>query len=281
MGRSGTLLVIGGHEDREHEQIILRELVARVGAGTLVVATVASEEPAQMWEQYQRVFRRLGISHLFRLDIESRQDAQSARKLKLLDRAAGVFFTGGDQVKLMTLLGDSPIRDRLHELYANGGVIAGTSAGASALSDTMVVGGGDKTSARIGGTVELSSGLGLLTDVLIDQHFAERGRVSRMLGAIAHNPRVLGIGIDEDTAVVVEQWGRRLRVIGTGAVYIFDATSMTYTNLADEARDRTLSMFHTQVHMLSQGDHFDVRTRAATSRPAEEAERRMAGGAAH
>jgi cyanophycinase len=275
LARSGTLVIIGGHEEKEEEPLILKDVVRRVGAGKLVVATVASEHPADMWEQYERVFRRLGVQHLYRLDIESREDARSERKMKVLEDAIGVYCTGGDQHRITTLVGDSPIRDRLNEIYTSGGVIAGTSAGASVMSETMLVGGGGESSARVGHTVRMAPGLGFIKDVLVDQHFAERGRVPRMLGAIAHNPRILGLGIDENTAAVIDQWGRRLWVVGEGAAYIFDARTMTYANISEEEPDRSLSVFSTTLHVLSQGDRFDLTTRTPTNAPAAEVEREI------
>jgi cyanophycinase len=274
-GRTGTLIIIGGHEDKDDDPLILKEVVRRVGAGKLVVATVASELPEEMWADYERVFRRLGVKHLFKLDVESREDAFSERKQQILSDADAVFFTGGDQLKITTLLGATPLCERLREIYLGGGVICGTSAGASVMSDTMLVGGGGDGSARIGRTVRMAPGLALVTDILIDQHFAERGRVGRLLGAVAQNPRHLGIGIDENTAIVLTGGGRRFHVLGDGAVYAFSAWDMTYSNLTDEAHDRALSVFGARVDVLSQGDSYDLVTRRPTARPAEEIEAKI------
>jgi cyanophycinase len=270
--RTGTLIIIGGHENKDDDPLILREVVRRVGAGKLVVATVASSVPEKMWEDYERVFRRLGVKHLYRLDVETRDDAFSERKRQILANADAVFFTGGDQLKITTLLGASPLCERLREIYHGGGIICGTSAGASVMSDTMLVGGGDDGSARIGRTVRMAPGLALVSDILIDQHFAERGRVGRLLGAVAQNPRLLGIGIDENTAIVMTGSGRRFQVLGEGAVYAFNAWTMTYSNLTEESRDRALSMFGTCVDVLSQGDSYDLATRRPTAHAAEEVE---------
>jgi cyanophycinase len=270
--RTGTLVIIGGHENKDDDPLILKEVVRRVGAGKLVVATVASELPDEMWETYERVFRRLGVKHLYKLDVESREDAFSDRKLQILADADAVFFTGGDQLKITTLLGASPLCERLREIYHGGGTICGTSAGASVMSDTMLVGGGGDGSARIGHTVRMAPGLALVSDILIDQHFAERGRVGRLLGAVAQNPRHLGIGIDENTAIVMTGGGRRFQVLGDGAVYAFSAWQMSYSNLTDESRDRALSMFGARVDVLSQGDSYDLATRQPKAHPATEIE---------
>ena len=267
-GRTGTLIIIGGHEDKGDDPLILKEVVRRVGNGKLVVATVASSLPDEMWEEYERVFRRLGIKHLYRLDLDSHEDAFSDRKRKLLEDADGVFFTGGDQLKITSLIGASPICERLRELYHSGGLVCGTSAGASVMSDTMLVGGGSDGSTRIGESVRMAPGLGLAKEILIDQHFAERGRVGRLLGAVAQNPRQLGIGIDENTAIVVTGGGRRFQVIGDGAVYVLNAWQMTYSNLTEESHDRALSMFGTRLDVLSQGDVYDLNKREPRNRPA-------------
>lgn len=267
-GRTGTLIIIGGHEDKGDEPLILQEVARRLGDGKLVVATVASAMPEAMWQDYERVFRRLGVKHLFRLDVLSHEDACSDRKRRILDDAAGVFFTGGDQLKITSMLGASPICDRLREIYHGGGLICGTSAGASVMTDTMLVGGGAEGSPRIGDMVRMAPGLALVSDMLIDQHFAERGRVGRLLGAVAQNPRLLGIGIDEDTAIVLTG-GRRFRVIGAGAVYVLNATRMTFSNLTEAAQERALSVFGTCLDVLSQGDVYDLAQRVPTSHPAE------------
>jgi cyanophycinase len=273
--RTGTLIVIGGHENKDDDPLILKEVVRRVGNGKLVVATVASDLPEETWEDYERVFRRLGVRHLYKLDVESREDACADRKVQILSDAQAVFFTGGDQLKITTLLGASPLCERLREIYHGGGMICGTSAGASVLSDTMLVGGGGEGSARIGRTVRMAPGLALVSDVLIDQHFAERGRVGRLLGAVAQNPRQLGIGIDENTAIVMTGGGRRFHVLGEGAVYVFNARDMTYANLTEESHDRALSMFGTRIDVLSQGDSYDLATREPTNHPAREIEAQL------
>jgi cyanophycinase len=266
--RTGTLIIIGGHEDKDDDPLILKEVVRRIGSGKLVVATVASQLPERMWEEYERVFRRLGVKHLYRLDVLSHEDACSERKRRILDDADGVFFTGGDQLKITSLIGASPVCERLRDIYHGGGLVCGTSAGASVMSDTMLVGGGSDESARIGASVRMAPGLGLMKEILIDQHFAERGRVGRLLGAVAQNPRQLGVGIDENTAIVVTGGGRRFHVLGEGAVYVLNAWDVTYSNLTEESHDRALSVFGTRLDVLSQGDVYDLGTREPKNHPA-------------
>jgi cyanophycinase-like exopeptidase len=141
--------------------------------------------------------------------------------MRILEGATGVFFTGGDQLKITSQIGDTPLYSRVQEIFEAGGVIAGTSAGASAMSETMLVANDGEASYRIKSALLMAPGLGLAQDMLIDQHFSERGRMARLIGAVSQNPRVLGVGIDEDTAIIVEH-NRSFVVLGSGAVYIVD-----------------------------------------------------------
>jgi cyanophycinase len=251
-----TLIIIGGKEDRSADKVILGEVARRVGSGKLVVSTVAMKNPGGLFEQYEQAFRALGIKHLFKLEINEREEGTRDSKIRILDDAVGVFFTGGDQVKITSQIGDTPIFKRVEEIYEAGGVIAGTSAGASVMSETMLVEGGDEESHVSGGSVRMAPGLGLIEGVIIDQHFMERGRVGRLVGAVAQNPKNLGIGIDEQTAIVVER--NQFYVLGSGAVYVIDGTEVSYSNVAEEDLKKTLSIYDMKVHMLSQGDRFDL-----------------------
>jgi cyanophycinase len=256
-----TLIIIGGKEDRSQDKIILGEVAKRVGSGKLVVSTVAMPTPADgLFEQYEKAFRLLGVKHIFKLEIMDREDATRDSKVRILDDAKAVFFTGGDQVKITSQIGDTAIFSRVQEIYANGGLIAGTSAGAAAMSETMMVEGGDEESHVIGGAMRMAPGLGLIGGVIIDQHFTERGRIGRLIGAVAQNPKNLGIGIDEQTAIVVEG-GNSFYVLGSGAVYVLDGSTVTYSNIAQESLKKTLSIYDVAIHVLSQGDCFDLRTR--------------------
>jgi cyanophycinase len=180
----------------------------------------------------------------------------------MLEDAAGIFFTGGDQLRISSQIGDTPIERLVREIHARGGVVAGTSAGASVMSETMLVKGSGSESHRIG-DLHMAPGLGLMPGVIIDQHFAERGRIGRLLGAVAQNPRVLGIGIDENTAIIVE--GDRFTVIGVGAVTIVDGAGVTHSNIAEARPERTLSMHDVCLHVLSSGDAFNLTDRRPAS----------------
>jgi cyanophycinase len=264
----GTAIAIGGHEDKKGEKRILREVASRVGSGRLVVTTVASSEPDSMWDTYEPLFRNMGVRHVHHLDIRTREDGLEDKRIRVLDDATVVFFTGGDQLKATSQIGDTPCYERIREIYEAGGTIAGTSAGASVMSETMIVSGDGDTSNRIGAELAMAPGLGIVSDVLIDQHFAERGRIGRLLGVVAQNPRIVGLGIDENTAAVIAR--QRLTVLGAGAVYVVDGRKVSFSNLAEEEKERTLSVFNVTLHLLSQGDSLDLGSREPRARPARE-----------
>jgi cyanophycinase len=265
----GRLLIIGGREDKDDGRLILRQLANLVGSGKLVIATLASEEPDSAWEEYEATMRAVGVRHIYHLRVESRADAEAAKAIKVLEGATGVFFTGGDQLRLTTLIGDTPVFSRCYEIFANGGVIAGTSAGAAVMSETMIVNGNGETSPRLDGSLQLAPGFGLATGMLIDQHFAERGRVGRLLGVVAQNPRILGVGIDENTAIEVEPF-RKFRVLGRSGVTVIDGSDVSYTNVTAESKERALSIFGVRLHLLTQGDEFNLVDRTPIEGEAED-----------
>ena len=264
--RLGTLIIIGGHEDRDPTggKVILREFVRRARGGKIVLATVASHQPEGYFEEYQAAFADLGATDLVELYVEERSEASHSDKLSVLDDAAGIFFSGGDQLRITSQIGDTEIEAKVKKLFERGGVIAGTSAGASVMSETMLVKGTSAETHRVG-DLHMAPGMGLVPNVIIDQHFAERGRMGRLLGAVGHNPRVLGLGIDEDTAAILE--GDTFEVIGSGGVYVVDGTEASYCNVAEARSDCALSMHDVRVHVLSNGDCFNL----ATKRPGRSA----------
>jgi cyanophycinase len=271
---TGRLIIIGGHEDRENDRLILRQVADCARGGRVVVCTVASDVPQELWKTYERAFRELGCSEVVHLDIERRADLLVDPPLHLLEGADAFFFTGGGQLKITTRFAGTRLCAAVEEFYRNGGTVAGTSAGAAAMSDTMLVTGPSRESHKIGESLQMAPGLGFIRDVIVDQHFAERGRIGRLLGAVAQNPRFIGMGIDEDTAVIVER-EERFTVIGAGAVYIADAEDATYTNVAEEEERRALSLFNVRLHVLSQGDSYDLRTRQPTHQFARKVEEQL------
>jgi len=166
-----------------------------------------------------------------------------------------MFFTGGDQLEITTKIGGTELCDTIQEAFQKGMAIAGTSAGASVMSETMLIGAG-ATDGNSSLMYRLAAGLGFLRNVVIDQHFAQRGRIGRLLSAVARNPRMLGIGIDENTAILVN--GSRFEVIGQNSVYIVDGRAVTATNLSHEEEPMSMSIYNVRLHVLNCGDCFDL-----------------------
>jgi len=259
----GQLVLIGGGEDREGNMVILREVADRARGGHLAVITAATTEPAEMWAMYKRVFATLGVKHVVHVPVHTRDDAYDPAKIRLLVDAKVVFFTGGDQVRITSNLGGSSMCEAIRRGFEAGATLAGTSAGTSCMSETMLVRGSADESHKVGGALLMAPGLGFIPNVIVDQHFAERGRIGRLLGAVAQNPRILGVGIDENTAILVNDG--RFRVIGAGAVYVIDAISESYTNVSENDPEKTMSIFDVRLHIMSADDTFDLRTRRPTA----------------
>ncbi|HEY9421542.1 MAG TPA: cyanophycinase [Thermoanaerobaculia bacterium] len=268
----GDLIIIGGNEKKDEERKILKEVARRAGSGKLVVVTVATAEPQESFEEYRQIFTELGVKKIEHLDVRLREEAKSEERVKILDGASVVFFTGGDQLKITSQLGDSAVYQTIEKIFDEGGTIAGTSAGASVMSETMLVDGKGDESHQVGKLLGMAPGLGFVKNVVIDQHFAERGRLGRLLGAIAQNPRHLGIGIDENTAIIVQDQAS-FEVIGQGAVYVLDGSESSYSNLGEgEEEEKAMSVFDIQLHVLSEGNRFDFKERRPELPPKPEEE---------
>ena len=258
--RKGTLIIVGGKEDKTGNRVILKEIADRTGDGKMVIATLASQVSDEIWEDYKKIFKELGVKEIAHFYIDQPEQARNIDNLLVFENAKTVFFTGGDQLKITTKIGGTPIFDRILEIYYEDGVIAGTSAGAAMMGTTMLVGGEGQESHKVGNWM-MAPGLGLIEDILIDQHFAQRGRIGRLLGAIALNPGVLGVGIDEDTAIIVRD--STFKVIGNNAVYVIDGHDVSYTNISEASADKTMSMHDVRLHILAEGESYKLRTRQA------------------
>lgn len=268
---AGHLIIIGGHEDKTGDRLILRAVAKEVKRGALVVVTAASSEPDELWREYRKIFHDLGVDDVRHLHADSRGEALDERVHGKLDGATVVFFTGGDQLKLTSQLGDTPVYQKTRAIYEAGGCVAGTSAGASVVCETMMVAGESQSSPHVSDTLRMAPGFGFISGVIIDQHFAERGRIGRLIGAVAQNPRILGIGIDENTAMLCEN-GHGFTVLGEGGVYVVDARDVTNSNMVEDAVDRTLSVFNIRLHLLNMGDSYDLEQREPHCHSTEEAE---------
>jgi cyanophycinase len=256
-GTSGPLVVIGGAEDRAGEARILRAFVqlAGGGKGRVVVVTVASEDAAAVGAEYVGAFRRLGSKDVLTLDIATRKQAGDAGALDVLERATGVFFTGGDQMRITNLLGGTPADQLLHRRHEAGLALGGTSAGAAMMSGTMIVRGASQASPRAG-IVQVGPGMDFLHGVIIDQHFARRGRAGRLLAALARYPHLLGVGIDEDTALIAR--GDRFTVLGEGAVMVYDLGHVSFNNALELHETQHMTIGDIRLHVLADGAGFDL-----------------------
>ena len=255
------LVIIGGAEDKEGDCTILREFVRRSGGinARIVVMTVATELPREVGDDYTRVFERLGVEEVRIVDTVERDDASSPTYLEAIEKATGVFFTGGNQARITSVLKDTELDKLLHRRLAEGGlVIGGTSAGAAMMPDMMIVQGESETNPRLE-IVEMEPGMAFLPGVVIDQHFLQRGRTGRLLSAVTHQPVNLGIGIDENTAIIVND--NQFEVVGEGAVTIFDVSEITHTNLGQILKDEDLAICNVKLHILPHGYRFDLASR--------------------
>lgn len=254
--RNGHLVIIGGGEDRKHDMQILTRFVELSGGpdARIVVITAASQIADEMWHIYDDAFGNLGVKQRQHLELHSRQDANNEQYVRMVADADGIFMTGGDQKRLLALIGGTALDAEMHAaLKLRGATIGGTSAGASAMSGHMLAQGRTDLLPEKG-SVSLGAGLGFLHRVIVDQHFSERQRLSRLLSIVAANPYLQGIGIDEDTALVIER-GVGIEVVGEGAVTVVDGRSMI-TNLA-EIKDRaTPELIDVRLHLLPSGTRY-------------------------
>ena len=252
---AGSLIIIGGGEDKKGERAILAEVAGKAaGRGKLVIVTAATEIPDEYLQDYLPVFKELGVRDVDVLDIRSRADAYAEDGLQKLREAAVVFFTGGRQLRIASQVGGSPIYKCMRQAYESGATIAGTSAGAAVMPETMVISGPSDDSPDPD-ALAMAPGLGLLQGVVVDSHFAQRGRIGRLLAAVAQNPRNLGLGIDEDTAIVVDGH-QDFRVIGSGAIYVVDGGGISYSSL-ERSAGGVLTVHDVKLHVLAGGDAFD------------------------
>ncbi len=255
----GNLMVIGGNEDKENKCVILTRFLELANGGKVIIMTTATEEPEKVGEKYISIFTRLGSSNVEVLDIPDRSSANKAACIEKLDQAAGIFFTGGDQLKITGILGGTAIDRKLHELYERGVVIAGTSAGASVMSSTMIVGGSNDETPRKD-SLNMAPGMALIEEVVIDQHFAQRGRIGRLLAGVAQNPHNLGIGIDEDTAIIINS-SQCFTVIGSQTVTVVDGETISFSNVSETGPRHPLALTDVKLHVLPPGLGFDLKTR--------------------
>jgi cyanophycinase len=257
----GTLLIIGGAEDPDDNDLrILPHLVKLAGGrrARLMVCAAATEEPEESLRNYGKVFHKLGVADVVGVPFNDRSEGEDPRLVEQLERATGVYLIGGDQLRITSVLAGTRFGQCMRERFETEGLlVAGTSAGAAALSSTMIIRGGGGTVNRA--EVELAPGLGYLDDTVIDTHFDRRGRIQRVMSVFAQNPGTIGIGIDGDTAMDLKPNGR-FTVLGRGAVFVFDGR-VTHSNVAQVKDDEPLALTDCRVHVLPEGYGFSFKTK--------------------
>ncbi|WP_280546957.1 cyanophycinase [Halomonas sp. 11-S5] len=258
---SGTLVAIGGAEDRKSDLEILKRVFTLAPAGNHEVAVIAtaSSIPDEVLPDYEAAFSRLGASRVHLLEIRDRQQAADGDAIRLIEQSGVIFFTGGDQLRLTNVLGGSPVLSAIRQRLEDGAVVAGTSAGAAAMPGTMIYNGAAADALRKG-AVNMTFGLGLVDGLIIDSHFLERGRFTRLMEVGASNPEHLGVGLGEDAGVIIHPHGI-LEAIGPGHVILIDSRELASSNIADLSMGEPVAIEHMILHALVSGHGFDVEAR--------------------
>jgi len=259
----GWIVPIGGAENKENDRHILERFV-RVSGGleaNIVVIPTASRMH-ETGPLYEKLFKRLGAADVAVMDFDTRRDCQESGRLRRLEQATGIFFTGGNQLRLTTLLGGTPVAKLIRTRNARGVTVGGTSAGASILSEHMIAS-GDEGSAVISGSVRLAPGLGLTNRFIIDQHFRQRDRLGRLITALSYNPFAVGIGLDEDTAAFIGP-DETLEVQGSGGVTVVDSSEVSYSSIGEVGEGQPVCVLGLCVHILVGGATFNLHTRMAS-----------------
>jgi len=258
----GWIVPIGGAEDKESSPAILRRFVRLAGgANADIVVIPTASQLRDTGARYERLFGELGAERVSAIDFDTRRDAEEPARIARLEQASGVFFTGGNQLRLTTLIGGTPVAKAIRALNARGVPVAGTSAGAAFISEHMIAF-GDEGSTPIAGSVRLAPGLGLTNRFIIDQHFRQRDRLGRLLTALAYNPFAVGIGLDEDTAAFIAP-DNTVHVEGSGAITVVDASEVQFSSMAEIDEGQPVCLLGIKMHLLTRGATFNLHTRVA------------------
>jgi cyanophycinase len=257
-----VLVAIGGNEDKDKDLDVLKQTVLLYNKKEpcIELITTASSMPKESGASYIAAFEKIGVMNVKIMDIRKRDQTGNPEYIERLKTADVIFFTGGDQLRITSILGGTPVLETIKSRYFNEKcVIAGTSAGASAMSETMIYE-GEICEALCKGKVQLTSGIGLIKNVVIDSHFIKRGRFSRLMDIVTTNPGTIGLGLGEDTGVVIRQ-GHLLESIGNGLTVIFDGRHIKYTNISDIQIGDAIAVENVWVHTLAKGHGYNLLTR--------------------
>ncbi len=263
-GERGWIVPIGGAENKgENPRILERFLSVGGGSDAEIVVIPTASQLRDTGPRYERLFTDLGARRVDVLDFDTRRDCQEASRLDRIERASAIFFTGGNQLRLSTILGGTPAAQMIRARNAAGVTVGGTSAGASILSEHMIAFGKEGSSPQAD-SVRLAPGLGLTNRFVIDQHFRQRDRLGRLIAALAYNPFAIGIGLDEDTAAFIGP-DNTLEVEGSGSVTVVDAGNLSFSSMADASEDQPVCMLGLTMHILLAGATFNLATRKASA----------------
>lgn len=258
----GTLVAVGGNEDKEHDLYVLRKIVSLIETSivNIEIITTASEIPGEMEKMYRRSFEKIGNTVVGFMHIKTREQAEEKEYIQRLKKCHVVFFTGGDQLRIISILGGTLFLDTvINKYYTEECIVAGTSAGAAAMSQTMIFG-GESAEALIKGSVNVTAGMGLVQNVIIDSHFIKRGRFGRLMELITSSPGHIGIGLGEDTGIIIRK-GYLVEATGHGLVVIFDGKQIKYSNISSIETGEAISVENMHVHVLVDGYSYDLQDR--------------------
>jgi cyanophycinase len=264
--KRGFIVPIGGAEDKEGAANILRRFIEVSGGKTARIVIIPTASKLEdTGRRYEKLFRQLGADEAKALPLFTRADATKAEWLDYIEKANGIFVTGGNQLRLTTILGGTPVAKAIRRANARGVAVGGTSAGAAILSEHMIAY-GDEGHTPHAGRVTLVPGFGLTNRIMIDQHFRQRDRLGRLLAALAYNPFAVGIGLDEDTAAFIDHT-KKITVVGAGAITIIDASELSHSSIAETKEGKPVCMTNVRLHVLIDGGTFDLETRRAAPGP--------------
>ena len=258
----GYIIPIGGSENKDTHPVILKRVLALAGgseANIVILPTASRLEETGSY--YERIFTKLGVGKVSSIPIATRSDCNNPEFAERCAQASGIFLTGGNQLRLSSILGGTAVAQMIRRKNATGTLVAGTSAGASIMSEHMLAG-GNPDKGPSGGGVVLAPGLGLTNAAVIDQHFSQRNRLGRLLSAVSLNPFLLGMGIDEDTAAFIDPHGM-VEVVGSGTVTIVDGSEMSYSSAHSVSPSQGIGMIGLKLDILDQGCRYDLGKREA------------------
>ncbi len=261
----GWIVPIGGAEDKENDKAVLRrffELCGGEGAEIAVIPTASQLNDTGL--RYEDLFGDMGAGNVSVLDFDTRRDAYERNRIARIEQASGIFITGGNQLRLSTILGGTPVAQAIRARNARGVPVGGTSAGASILSEHMIANGVSDNETPRADSVRLAPGLGLTNRVVIDQHFRQRDRLGRLLAALAYNPFAIGLGVDEDTAAFISP-DNVVEVEGSGAVTVIDADDLQFSSMAQLDDSEPVCMLGVKLHILTAGATFNLITRTPSA----------------